>query len=135
MSDKQIYILAHDTARQRAIDAVRAAPAGCRVEIREGRTGDQNAIFHALCTEVAKSGAQWAGKRRTAVQWKGLFVSGHSIATGLGAEMVPGLEGEYLNLRESTASMSKKRASSLIDYTIAWCATHGIEIAGGQPAR
>ena len=92
------------------------------------RTGGQNAKFHAICTDLARSGAQWAGKRRSAAEWKVLLVSGHSVATKEGAEIVPGLEGEFVNIRESTARMSVKRGASLIEYTLAWCATKGIEV-------
>jgi len=34
--------------------------------------------------------------------------------------MVIGLEGEVVNLRESTAAMSKNRFSSLVEYVLAW---------------
>jgi hypothetical protein len=40
--------------------------------------------------------------------------------------MVPGLEGEFVNVRESTASMSATRLSSLIEYAEAFCAAHNI---------
>lgn len=116
-------------ARDRALNAVRDAPDGYCVTIGEStRTLAQNAKFHELCTDVSKSGAKWAGKTRDAAAWKVLFVSGHSIATGQGAEMVPGLENEFVNLRESTARMSKSRASSLIEYVIAWCAENNVRI-------
>jgi hypothetical protein len=58
-------------------------------------------------------------------EWKLLLISGHSVATKQGAEMVPGLEGEFLNLRESTAAMSKTRIGSLIEYAEAFMA--GVE--------
>lgn len=120
---KLVYILAHAEARRRALDAVLDAPDGWRVTVQEiGRSGDQNAIFHALCNDAAKSGRQWAGAKRTAEQWKVLFVSGHAAATKQGAEMVPGLENEFVNLRESTAAMGKARATSLIEYVMAWMA-------------
>jgi NinB protein len=97
-------------------------------EHADKRTNDQNAKFHAICTDIARSGYPWAGKRRSAAEWKVLLVSGHSVATKQGAEIVPGLEGEFVNIRESTASMSVKRGASLIEYTLAWCADHGIEV-------
>jgi hypothetical protein len=34
--------------------------------------------------------------------------------------MVPGLEGEFVNLRESTAQMGIKRMISLIEYSQAY---------------
>ncbi len=90
------------------------------------RTSEQNAKFHALCSDLAKSGVKWAGKTRSAAEWKVLLVSGHAVATHEGSEIVPGLEGEFINLRESTALMSKKRGSSLIEYTVAFCAQQGV---------
>lgn len=98
----------------------------------ERRSLDQNAHFHALCTDLAKSQLTWAGKRRTATEWKVLLVSGHAMATKEGVEMVPGLEGEFLNIRESTARMSVKRAASLIEYTLAFCADHGVVPQAGK---
>ena len=92
--------------------------AGWEISIKvspKKRTDGQNERFHAICRDIAKSGLQWAGKPRTAVQWKVLLVSGHAIATGEGAEMVPGLENEFVNIRESTAQMSVRRGSSLIE--------------------
>jgi hypothetical protein len=97
------------------------------VEVRpERRNTEQNAKFHALCSDLAKAGVPWAGKPRDAAAWKVLLVSGHAMATKEGAEIVPGLEGEFVNIRESTALMTKARGSSLIEYAVAFCATHGI---------
>jgi len=90
------------------------------------RTLDQNAKFHALCEDAARAGLVWAGKPRSAVEWKVLLVSGHAAATNLGAEIVAGLEGEFVNIRESTAAMDKERGSSLIEYTVAFLASRGI---------
>lgn len=99
------------------------------LEVRpENRTLDQNAHFHALCGDIARSGIEWFGKTRKADEWKVLLVSGHAKATKQEADVVPGLEGELVNLRESTARMSRARASSLIEYTLAFCAEHGVEL-------
>lgn len=127
---KQIFMLVHAEARARAMHAVKNAPDGNKVVISEQtRSGEQNAIFHALCGDIAKSGIEWMGKRRSADEWKVLLVSGHSVATKHGADIVPGLEGEFVNLRESTAAMSKSRGSSLIEYTMAFMANHELERA------
>ena len=97
-------------------------------EAKEERSLPQNSAFHAICGDVARQ-AQYMGKPRTPDQWKVLFISGHAIATGVGAEVVPGLEGEFLNIRESSAKMSKKRMNSLIEYTTAWCIGNGIRLS------
>jgi hypothetical protein len=71
------------------------APDGYAVSVSEpSRTLEQNAKFHAICSDIAKSGYRWAGKARTAAQWKVLLVSGHATVTKEGSEMVPGLESE-----------------------------------------
>jgi hypothetical protein len=123
-ADKAYFVLAHPEARRRAMAAVANAPEGYAVAVSApSRSGEQNAKFHAICSDLAKCGAQWAGKRRTAAQWKVLLVSGHAVATKEGAEIIPGLEGEFVNIRESTALMSVKRGSSLIEYSQAYLAS------------
>ncbi|EKN3589085.1 recombination protein NinB, partial [Yersinia enterocolitica] len=72
--------------------------------------------------------ALWMEKERNLVQWKTLFVSGHAMATGMGAEVVPGLEGEFCNIRESTAKMGIKRMTSLIEYSTAWAVGSGVKL-------
>jgi hypothetical protein len=125
---KRTFVLVHPQARQRALEAVCAAEHGQVVTLADPtRNSDQNAKFHALCSDIARSGVEWGGKKRTAAQWKVLLVSGHAVATKEGADMLPGIEGEYVNLRESTALMSVKRSSSLIEYALAFCAMHEIE--------
>jgi hypothetical protein len=127
--DKRILRLISPAVRQRAIDAIWGAPDEAVVTIAEpSRNGEQNAKFHALCGELAKSQFPWAGKPRTLAEWKVLMVSGHAVATKEGAEIVPGIEGEFVNIRESTALMSKRRGSSLIEYTVAFCAMHEIHM-------
>lgn len=126
-----IYRLVHEEARRRAADTCQSAPDGWTAKFSPPtRTSEMNAKFHAMCGEIARSGVTWAGKKRTADQWKILLVSGHAVATKEGSEITPGLEGEFINLRESTALMSKKRGSSLIEYTQAWMAANGIESVG-----
>lgn len=107
-----------------------------RISVREEtRTLEQNAKFHALCDDIAKSGHEWAGKKRKAAQWKVLLVSGHAHATKEEVDLVPGLEGEFINLRESTALMSIKRSSSLIEYTLAFMVNAGIPIHDDEGAH
>ena len=126
--DKRIFILAHREARSRAVDSVQHAPDGWKVTVEPPkRTGEQNAAFHALCSDLAAARIPWAGKPRSTAEWKVLLVSGHAMATKEGSEMVPGLEGEFVNLRESTALMSKARGSSLIEYARAFCDAHNVK--------
>lgn len=125
---KQVFQLSHETARRNAAQAVMQAPENHRVTIQpRTRSLDQNAMLHALFAEASKS-CKWQGRTLTPTQWKVLFISGHAIATGLGADMVPGLENEYVNVRESSAHMSIARMTSLIEYINAWMAEN-VEVA------
>ena len=127
--DRRTFILINDHVRQRARDAIDCAPDRYQCIIQEPtRNLDQSAKFHAICEDLERSRFPWAGKPRDAAAWKVLLVSGHAIATKQGAELVPGLENEFVNIRESTALMSKKRAASLIEYTLAFCAMNGITL-------
>lgn len=92
----------------------------------ETRRDDQNKKFHAICGDLEKSRFPWMGKPRTAAQWKVLLVSGHAVATKEEAELIPGLEGEFINIRESTALMTVRRGASLIEYAIAFCAMNRV---------
>jgi hypothetical protein len=131
MSDKRVFKLVHGEARRRAAEAVRLANDGDMVVISAPlRNLEQNAKFHAICGDLEKSGFRFRGKPRTAADWKVILVSGHAVATGHysadGFEVIQGIEGESINLRESTAAMEKPRASSLIEYAVAFCAMNEI---------
>lgn len=128
------FRLVNDGVRRNACAAVMAAVEGWVVTIRPpNRTLDQNAAFHSLVDDVAKSGLEWHGKKRTAEEWKVLLISAHSSATKQGCDMVVGLEGELVQLRESSARMSKARASSLLEYCISWAVSHGVKLRDAVP--
>jgi hypothetical protein len=101
--------------------------------MKDGRSPSQNDIFHAMMNDIAASNAEWAGQRWDADDWKALMVSAHAKATrgdhpDPRRTLIQGLEGELVQLREKTSKMSKERATSLIEYVMAWCAQHGIEL-------
>jgi hypothetical protein len=48
--------------------------------------------------------------------------------------MTVGIEGEVVNLRESTAAMSKSRFASLCDYVIAWGVQNGVKFSAPEDA-
>jgi len=123
---KQTFRLVHEAARRNAISAVERAQDGMIVEIKPAtRSTDQNAKLHAMFGDVSKQ-ATLHGRKLTAAQWKVIFISGHAVATGIGADVLPGIEGEFVNIRESSAQMGVKRMASLIEYMLAWGADHGI---------
>lgn len=102
------------------------------VEVREKKRSDeQNAKLHAMLGDIAKQ-KTFNGQKLSIEQWKMIFVSGHRIATGGSAQMAIGLEGEVINLRESTAQMGVRRTASLIEYIRAWAAGNGVEFGGRE---
>lgn len=127
MSEKRVYILALDRERRQAMADVANAPSNFCVEVKPTkRTELQSRKFHAMAGDIAKAGVLWNKKARTRIEWKVLLISGHAIATGQGAEVVAGLEGELVNIRESSADMSMARKASLIEYTKAFGDMNGV---------
>lgn len=112
------------THRDKAQQAISDAPNDSIVIIKDvTRSLEQNAKFHALCGDASQK-LMFLGRKLTLQQWKVLFISGHAIATGAGSDVVPGLEGEFVNIRESSAQMGVSRMSSLIEYTQAYMDQH-----------
>ena len=127
MASKQMYRILSDSHRQRATQAVLDAPQGWVVTIQEPtRSLDQSAKLHACFNTIAKSGMKWADRQLTADQWKVLLISGYAVATGIGADIVKGIEDEVVNIRESSAAMGVRRMSSLLEYVQAFMADHDI---------
>jgi hypothetical protein len=119
----------NDYNRRHVAERVANLPAGYAVKAGpKTRSLEQNAKLHAMFGELEKQ-AQHLGRRLTAQQWKTLMISGHAIATGLGVEMVPGLEGEFVNIRESSAQMSVARMTSLMEYMQAWAAENNVRFS------
>ena len=128
----QRFFIRTDHARRAAVSYVASVPVDddrpMVVQIKEmTRNDEQNKKFHAMCGDVAAQ-ALFAGRKLKPAQWKVLFISGHSIATGAGAEIVPGLEGEFCNIRESSAAMGVRRMASLIEYVTAWAMNNGVKL-------
>lgn len=129
MTDRLTFILINDRVRNNAMAALMRAPADYSVVIsQKTRSTDQNAKLHAMLTDLAKSPVTWAGKRRNVEEWKAIIISGHAVATGSGGEVIPGIEGEFVAIRESSARMSVSRAASLIEYLMSFCVQNNVEL-------
>lgn len=131
----RLFVLRDPAVRQRAADYIlRGADDGSEVLITaEKMNHGQRSKFHALCNDLERSGLQWNGRPLLKHEWKVLLISGHAVATrenGDDVEMVRGIEGELVSIRESTATMSKARGASLISYTLAFCDAQGVRTRG-----
>lgn len=124
---RRTFILAHDEARQNAIQFIAAAPRGMCVKVTEAtRSLEQNAKMHAMFGEL-EAKARYLGRKLSLNQWKTLMISGHAVAVGIGADVIPGIEGEFVNVRESSAQMTVARMTSLIEYVHAWAAENNVQ--------
>ena len=119
---KQRYIMSHELARQRAIDAVRNAPSGYVIEIREPtRTLDQNALLWPLLTEVSRQ-VDWYGQKLTEDEWKDVFTAGLRKQ-----KAVPGIDGGFVMVGSKTSRMNKREFSDLVELIYAFGAERGVK--------
>jgi hypothetical protein len=127
MTDKRVFRIT-PTNRRHVAEQVANLPEGYVIKAGPPtRSLEQNAMLHAIFGELAKK-TRYMGRALTLNQWKTLMISGHAMATGLGADVIPGIEGEFVNIRESSAQMTVARMTSLIEYVHAWAAENGINL-------
>lgn len=117
-----MFILAHQTARQRATDAVRTAPDGYVVKISEPtRTSAQNALLWSRLDDIARQ-VEWHGKRLSSEDWKHIFSA--SIRK---LQVVPNLDGTgFVALGLSTRKMGKRELADLLALIEAFGAERGV---------
>lgn len=133
MSEKKTFFLRSPVIQLNALRYIEALPTDSERPLMviiqpTTRKLEQNSLLHALLGELEKK-ATWQGERLTLAAWKTLMISAHTIATGEPVKLTVGVEGEMVNLRESSAEMSISRISSLIDYIKAWAAMNDIALS------
>ena len=117
----KVFILAHATARQRAIDSVRSAPDGYRVEIRQQtRTLEQNARMWAMLGEIAEQ-VVWYGQKLTAEEWKDVLTAGLKRQ-----KVVPGIDGGFVVIGARTSKMTRTEMAELTEVAYAFGAQQGV---------
>lgn len=131
MEFKKQFFLRSNQVRLNCIEFIRELPTDDKkplvVKIQPiTRSLEQNSKLHALLSDISKQ-CEFNGKKRDIDTWKMIMVSAHTVATGGQVEIATGLEGEDINLRESTAQMSIKRSASLIEYITAWGVENGVK--------
>lgn len=126
MSDKKLFILNHQVARQRAIQAVIEAPDGFSVKIAPAtRSLEQNAALWAMLGDVAKQ-VVWHGRKLDEESWKNIFTSSLKRQ-----DVVPNLDGTgFVVLGQSTSKMSKAEMSDLLELIQAFGAERGVIFTG-----
>lgn len=118
----RMFVLSHEPARLNAIEAVRTAPSGQVVQIKEPtRSLDQNALLWALLSDVSKQ-VNWYGQKLTAEEWKDVF-----SASLKKQKVVPGLDGGFVVCGQRTSKMSKSEFSELCELIMAFGAQHDVK--------
>lgn len=122
-----LVVLSSKDRREQAARWCMNAPVNTRVEFRETkRSIPQNALLWSWLTAFAQQ-AEWAGKRRTTLEWKDLLTAAVKIAGG-GVEAVPGLEGGLMLLGLHTSDMSVAEMNDLLAYIEAKAAELGVAL-------
>ena len=126
----KILTLSNSLSRQAACLAIRQAPDGYVMKLTEPtRNLEQNALLHALLTEIAAK-EQWAGRYRDIETWKRLLTCAWMRATGRNAEILPAVDGHGFDvLYRRTSTMSVSEMTELIEYINAWWAEKQAEAA------
>lgn len=126
MTARRVFILAHPQARANAIEAIRQAPDGYRVEVKpQNRTLEQNARMWAMLTELSRQ-VVWHGQQLTAENWKDVLTAALKRQ-----QVVPGVDGGFVVLGTSTRRMTKGEMAELIELITAFGVQHGVVFGDG----
>jgi len=121
VSERRFFILAHETARKRAQEAIGSAPDGSIVEIRpQTRRLAQNALLHAELQEVADT-REWAGQKQDIEVWKRLLTAAWMRARGDQIMILPALDGAGVDIVfRRTSELTIAECSELVEFIRAW---------------
>lgn len=125
---KQTFRLVHEIARRNAISAVARAQYGMIVEIKLAtRTVLQNARLWAMLTDISRQ-VEWHGLKLSPEDWKHVFSAGLKKQRA-----VPGLDGGFVVLGQSTSKMTKAEMSELQDLMSAFGDERGVKWSDSGP--
>jgi hypothetical protein len=120
---RAVLILCRPDIVERAINWIRKAPPGTRVEFKAPkRTLPQNDKFWATATDIAKQ-VQWHGLWLTPEDWRLIFLD--SLKREV--RIVPNMDGTgFVQLGRSTSDLSVAEMADLITLMHAFGAQHGV---------
>jgi hypothetical protein len=129
VSDKQLFVLAHNEARRRAQEAIRTAPDGYSVKIAPPtRNLDQNAAMWP-CLQAFSDQLRWPINGRmetlTPEEWKTILSAGWRREA---VRVAPGIDGGMVMLGERTSRLSKAEFSGLLEFIHATAVDRGVEL-------
>ena len=123
------FILAHETARRRALEAVAQAPGGYVVTVKEpSRNLEQNALMWVLLQAFADQ-LVWPVNgsmvNLEAEEWKTLLTAAFHQET---VRVAMGLRGGMVMLGTRTSKMGKQQMADFITFIQSEAADRGVEI-------
>lgn len=129
MNDRRVFILAHDVARSNAIQAVKDAPDGHCVTVREvNRTLEQNAAQWPILQAFSEQ-LQWPVNgcmvSMTDEEWKDVLTAAFYRET---ARLAMGLDGGVVMLGQRTSKFGKKKFSEWMEFLHAIAADRGVVV-------
>lgn len=103
---------------------------------KPSRSLEQNALFHAICGELAQR-KQWAGRWIDAEGWKRLLVDAWARESERKqGDVVPSLDGcSVVNLSIQTRRMTVGDMADLITFAQAWAVEHDVLLRDVAPLR
>jgi hypothetical protein len=124
-------IIATEAIRQKAMDWLKRAPFGTRIEFKSiKRTIPQNDRMWAMLTDVATQ-LKWHGQRLSSHDWKLIFLDHLNREV----RIVPAIDGRgFVNLGRSSSDLSKDEMTDLMVLIEAFGAEHGVEFHETQIA-
>ena len=119
---KRTFILNHQQARNRAVQAIIESPEGYVATIsQQRRSGVQNALMWVLLQHLADQ-IDWHGQKLTAENWKDMCTAALKRQ-----EVMPGIDGGFVVLGTSTRKMTKQEMAELIDFIYSFGAENGVD--------
>lgn len=116
-----IFTLAHDTARQRALQAVAAAKRGWVVRIEPpNRTSAQNSFYWATLTAISEQ-IRPQGQTHDPDIWHAYFKS--KLLPG---RMIELPNGQVMEQEATTTGLTKTQFSDYVEQVYAWATERGL---------
>jgi hypothetical protein len=123
------FFLRHQQARQNALQAIKEAPEGWEVLLREpSRSTDQNSAMWPILDAFSEQ-LVWPVNGRmeklTAEEWKDLLSAAFRKETNRVAQ---GLDGGFVMLGQRTSKFGKREFSEFLEFLWATAADRGVTV-------
>jgi len=116
-----IFTLAHDTARQRAVEAVKNARHGWVVRIEPpNRTSAQNSFYWATLSAISEQ-IRPQGQVHDQDVWHAYFKTRY-----LPGRMLELPNGQVMEAEPTTTGLTKAQFSDYVEQVLAWAINHGL---------